>query len=101
MPGTPVAVATVLNSEVVGRSDGRVAIVLVTKELGPVGFEVDQRIVGALRRDLIAAERLLRQQSGKCIVVEDETLSRVRRFCDPSCWRPGGVWPRLADGEAR
>jgi hypothetical protein len=52
---------TVLASQAVGRPDGRVAIRLDTKELGAIAFEVDQRAIDALRNDLMAAERLLRQ----------------------------------------
>ena len=62
MPGIPLAVLTVCDSQWVGRSDGRVALVLETKELGPVAFELDQSIITALRRDLLAMEQLLRQQ---------------------------------------
>ena len=52
---------TVLGSQALGRPDGRVAIRLETKELGSIAFEVDQRAIDALRRNLAAAETLLRQ----------------------------------------
>ena len=61
MPRIPLRVLTLLNSQVVGRTDGRTAVVLETREVGPVAFELDQRGIDALRRNLITAERLLRQ----------------------------------------
>lgn len=51
---------TVLSSRPVGRPDGRSAIVLETKELGAIAFEVDQRAIDALRRALTIAEQNLR-----------------------------------------
>lgn len=56
---------TVLRSQALGRADGRVSIRLETKEEGSIAFEVDQRAIDALRRDLLAAEQLLRQPTGK------------------------------------
>lgn len=56
---------TVTGSQALGRPDGRAAIRLQTKELGSIAFEVDQRAIDALRRDLRAAEKLLRQQTGR------------------------------------
>ena len=56
---------TVTGSQALGRPDGRVAIRLLTKELGYMAFEVDQRAINALRNDLAAAEQLLRQSGGK------------------------------------
>ncbi len=56
---------TVLASQAMGRADGRVSIRLETKEEGSIAFEVDQRAIDALRRDLSAAEQLLRQPTGK------------------------------------
>jgi hypothetical protein len=56
---------TVLGSQAMGRADGRVSIRLETKEEGSIAFEVDQRAIDALRRDLAAAEQLLRQPNGK------------------------------------
>jgi hypothetical protein len=47
---------TVTGSQALGRPDGRVAIRLLTKELGYMAFEVDQRAINALRNDLAAAE---------------------------------------------
>ena len=55
---------TLLLSHALGISnDGRVAIWLKTKELGTAAFEVDQRTVDALRRDLACAETLIRYWS--------------------------------------
>jgi hypothetical protein len=56
---------TVLRSRALGRADGRVAIWLETKELGPIAFEVDARAIAALRGDLAAAESLLRQSGAQ------------------------------------
>jgi hypothetical protein len=56
---------TVLGSNAVGRPDGRVAIRLVTKEVGSIAFEVDQHAIDTLRKDLRAAEKLLRQKPGR------------------------------------
>jgi hypothetical protein len=56
---------TVLRSQALGRPDGRVAIRLDTKEEGTIAFEVDQHAIDALRRDLLAAETLLRQSGGQ------------------------------------
>ena len=56
---------TVLASQAMGRADGRVSIRLETKELGSIAFEVDQQAIDALRRDLSAAEQLLRQTTGR------------------------------------
>ena len=41
---------TVTGSQALGRPDGRVAIRLLTKELGYMAFEVDQRAINALRK---------------------------------------------------
>jgi hypothetical protein len=54
---------TVLRSQALGRPDGPVSIGLWTKEAGAIAFEVDQRAIDALRRDLVAAETLLRQSA--------------------------------------
>jgi hypothetical protein len=43
---------TVVGSRTVGRADGRVAIVLETKEAGAIAFEVDARAIAALRGEL-------------------------------------------------
>jgi hypothetical protein len=56
---------TVLRSRPIGRPDGRVAILLETKELGAIAFEVDQRAIDALRRALVIAEQTLRQTKTK------------------------------------
>jgi hypothetical protein len=56
---------TVLGSQALARPDGRVAIGLETRELGAIAFAVDQRSIDELRRDLSAAEQLLRQPTGK------------------------------------
>jgi hypothetical protein len=56
---------TVLGSQALGRPDGRAAILLVTKELGPIAFEVNQQAIDVLSRDLIAATVLLRQSTTK------------------------------------
>lgn len=60
----PHTTVTVLGSQPLGRPDGRVAILLVTKELGAIAFEVDQLAIDALRKNLRSAEKLLRQQAG-------------------------------------
>ena len=52
---------TVLASQAMGRADGRVSILLITKEMGPIAFEIDQRAIDALRQNLALAEQLLRQ----------------------------------------
>ena len=56
---------TVLRSQALGRPDNRAAIRLDTRELGSIAFEVDQKAIETLRRDLLAAEQFLRQQTGK------------------------------------
>lgn len=56
---------TVLRSRPIGRPDGRSAILLETKEIGAIAFEVDQRAIAALRSALAAAERNLRQSKTK------------------------------------
>src|SRR5262249_19020530 len=43
--------------------DGRVAIVFQTLE-GPIAFEVDERAIDALRREIAVAESFLRPKSG-------------------------------------
>jgi hypothetical protein len=63
MPSTPITVLTVFNSQAIGGTDGRVAMVLETKELGPVAFEVDQRVIDAIRNNLLVAKQLLRQST--------------------------------------
>jgi hypothetical protein len=56
---------TVTGSQSVAGPDGHVAIVLYTKEAGPIAFEVDQRALDALRREVAAAETFLRQPKGR------------------------------------
>jgi hypothetical protein len=56
---------TVTSSQALGRPDGRVAILLGTRELGAIAFEVDQHAIDTLRRELTAAEQLLRQSVSK------------------------------------
>jgi hypothetical protein len=56
---------TVLRSEAMGRADGRVSILLTTKEKGPIAFEVDQQAIDGLRQHLAIAEHLLRQTIGQ------------------------------------
>jgi hypothetical protein len=58
------ATVTILLSHAFGSAgDGKVAILLKTKELGTIAFEVDQRTIDALRRDLACAETLIRYWS--------------------------------------
>ena len=52
---------TVLGSQCLGRPDGRVAICLITKELGSITFEVTKRSIDALRVELATAEMFLRE----------------------------------------
>ena len=52
---------TVLGSKCLGHPDGRVAIRLITKELGSVAFEVNKRAIDALRIELATAEMFLRK----------------------------------------
>jgi hypothetical protein len=53
---------TVVGSETLLRPDGRAAIRLDTREMGPIAFEVDQRAIDALRLQLVTAETHLRQK---------------------------------------
>lgn len=55
---------TVVRSESLLRPDRRAAIQLVTRELGPIAFEVDRRAIDALRRHLSTVEAFLRQEPG-------------------------------------
>jgi hypothetical protein len=52
---------TVVGSETLLRPDGRAAIRLDTRELGPIALEVDQRAIDTLRRQLANAETHLRR----------------------------------------
>jgi hypothetical protein len=56
---------TVIGSSAAGSPDGVVAIVLETRESGAIAFEVTLASCAALRRDLAAAEALLRQTPGR------------------------------------
>ena len=56
---------TVLGSQAVARADGRVAIVLTTKEKGPIAFEVTAQTIGVLMKDLAFLDAILRQQTGQ------------------------------------
>lgn len=58
-----VPTVTVIGSNAVARADGRAAIVLETKERGPIAFEVNLQSIAVLRRDLSAAETILHQQT--------------------------------------
>jgi hypothetical protein len=60
-----VATVTVVGSQTMCRPDGRVAIRLETRELGPIAFEVDQRAIDTLRREISVAETFLRQKAGR------------------------------------
>jgi len=55
---------TVIGSRTVARADGRVAIMLDTQERGPIAFEVNLRGIEVLRKELNAAESILRQTNG-------------------------------------
>jgi len=57
----PLRTVVVIGSETLLRHDGRAAIRLDTKELGPIAFEVDQRAIDALRLHLGVAEEFIRQ----------------------------------------
>lgn len=59
-----VRTVTVIGSSVAMSPTGLVAIVLDTKERGPIGFAVDLESCAALRREIAAAETFLRQQLG-------------------------------------
>jgi hypothetical protein len=54
----------VLGSSTAATPDGRVAIVFQTKD-GPIAFEVDERAIAGLRREIAAAESLLRLKDTK------------------------------------
>jgi hypothetical protein len=56
-----VTTVTVVGSQAMARPDGRAAIRLDTRELGPIAFEVDQRAIDALRKAIVSAETHLRQ----------------------------------------
>lgn len=60
-----VRTVTLKGSSVAASPSGVVAIVLDTKESGPIGFAVTLETCAGLRRDLAVAETFLRQQPGK------------------------------------
>ena len=61
MPDTVIDTVTVIGSGSFARADGRVAIVLDTKERGVIAFVVNLQNIEKLRRELMAAETDLRQ----------------------------------------
>ena len=76
----------VLSSQAPG-GFGRAAIGLETS-IGPIAFEVDQKAIDALRRDLTAAEQLLRTSAARgesvgryCLA---QSMSRSRRTAGAS-----------------
>ena len=50
---------TMLGCQTIGRSDGRAAILLNSKELGPVAFEVNEQAIDAIQKALAVAATLL------------------------------------------
>ncbi len=56
---------TVVGSQCLARADGTAAIRLETKELGSIAFEVTQRAIEILRRELALAEQILRHPTSK------------------------------------
>jgi hypothetical protein len=56
---------TIQGSETLLRADNRAAIMLLTKEVGPIAFEVNQQAIDALRLQLSRAETHIRQEAGK------------------------------------
>jgi hypothetical protein len=60
-----VPTVTVIASSVAVSPTGIVAIVLDTKERGPIGFAVTLESCAALRREIAAAETALRQEPGR------------------------------------
>jgi hypothetical protein len=60
-----VRTVTVIGSSVAASPTGVVAIVLDTKESGPIGFAVTLEACVALRNEIAAAETFLRHQQGK------------------------------------
>jgi hypothetical protein len=67
MASNPVTVqtVTVLGSQALAHPDGRCAILLETRELGPIAFEVNQGAIDSLRLNLTEAEQMFRQASAK------------------------------------
>jgi hypothetical protein len=60
-----VKTVTVIGSQPMVRPDGRAAIRLDTRELGPIAFEVDEKAIVALRQAIASAETHLRQSKGQ------------------------------------
>ena len=60
-----VRTVTVIGSSVAAHPSGLVAIVLDTKEAGPIGFAVTLESCAALRNEIADAETFLRQQPGR------------------------------------
>jgi hypothetical protein len=56
---------TVIGSQVLARADGRVAIRLETRQRGSIAFEINQKAIDTLRRQLATAEKILRQPTTK------------------------------------
>jgi hypothetical protein len=56
---------TVIKSGASATADGRVALVLHTREVGTIAFEVDQQAIDVIRRDLLACENVLKSPKGK------------------------------------
>lgn len=55
---------TVTGSQSLVRPDGRAAILLMTKERGPIAFEVTLQTIPILRKELALAEAALRAAPG-------------------------------------
>jgi hypothetical protein len=55
----------VTRSETMIRSDGRAAIRLETREMGPIAFEVTLEAIAALRQHLARAETHIRQSQNQ------------------------------------
>lgn len=64
MADRDIPTVTVVGSNAVARADGRAAIVLETKERGPIAFEVSLQSIAVLRPGLAAAETILLRQTG-------------------------------------
>jgi hypothetical protein len=54
---------TVTGSNALARPDGRAAIRLETREIGPIAFEVTQTAIDALRTALASAETHIRRSA--------------------------------------
>jgi hypothetical protein len=65
MMADDLSTVTVLSSRALIRPDGRYAIELTTREVGPIAFEVDRRAIAALRRDLSAIEVAMKRKPGQ------------------------------------